>query len=347
MSLFDYFRYAPRPRAQFAVAALSAALAITCMSRAQAQTEQAEVTVAVQYGYAYLPVTVADKLGYFTEAATERGQPETRFVIKRISGAASINDALISNSVDIGGYGLYGTLTAWQKTQGKIDIKALCALVAGDNGLYVNDPSIKSLADFKPGDKIAVTAPNSQQAALLQMAAEQAFGQGKAHQMDSLMVALPHPDAISSLLNKAGIKGYIGPNPYSYLLDHDERVSKLFDFSKQLNMRMTSGVLATTGKFVKQNPQLTEAVVAAIAKADDFIRDNPQRAAELFLASEPSKLTPEQTQDMLAKVRNEWGIQPSGVMNLAAFMVRTGALKEAPTDWRQVFFDPVAKGEGN
>lgn len=347
MSVVAHFPRSPRHRLKIVVAALSAALTIGCMSSAQAQTEQTEVTVAVQYGYAYLPVTVADKLGFFTEAAAARGQPETRFVIKRISGAASINDALISNSVDIGGYGLYGTLTAWQKTRGKLDIRALCALVAGDNALYVNDPSIKSLADFKPGDKIAVTAPNGQQAVLLQMAAEQSFGEGKAHQMDSLMVALPHPDAMASLINKAGIKGYIGPNPYSYILDHDERVSKLFDFSKQLNMRMTSGVLATTGKFVKQNPQLTEAVVAAIAKADDYIRDNPQQAAELFLASEPSKLTLEQTQDMLAKVRNEWGIQPTGVMNLAQFMVRTGALKEGPTDWRQVFFEPVAKGEGN
>lgn len=335
------------PSIQPGIAALGVSLAISCMASAQAQTEQSEVTLAVQYGYAYLPVTVADKLGFFTEAATARGQPETHFVIKRISGAASINDALISHSVDIGGYGLYGTLTAWQKTKGKLDIKALCALVAGDNGLYVNDPTIKTLADFKPGDKIAVTAPNSQQAVLLQMAAEQSFGEGNAHQLDSSMVALPHPDAMASLINKAGVKGYIGPNPYSYLLDHDERVHKLFDFSTQLNMRMTSGVLATTGKFVKQNPQLTEAVVAAIAKADEFIRENPQRAAELFLSSEPSKLTSEQTQDMLAKVRDEWGVQPSGVMNLAQFMVRTGALKEGPTDWRQVFFDPVAKGEGN
>ncbi|PVZ20528.1 MULTISPECIES: ABC transporter substrate-binding protein [unclassified Pseudomonas] len=335
----------PRLKARFHALALGTLLA--CAFTPTAHAEQAKVTIAIQYGYAYLPVTVAEKQGLFRKHASALGEPDAAFEIKRISGAAAINDALISANVDIGGYGLYGTLTAWQKTRNNLDIRALCALVAGDNGFYVNDPSIKSIADFKPGDKIAVTAPNGQQAVLLQMLAEQQFGEGNAHRMDNLMVALPHPDALASLVNKAGIKGYIGPNPYSYILDHDPSVTKLFDFSKALNMRMTSGVLATTGKFVKSNPHLAKAVVDAIAEADEFIRSNPRQAAQLYLDSEPSKLTLDQTQDMLSQVTAEWGVQPQGVMHLAEFMTRTGALKEPLANWQQVFFDPVAQGEGN
>lgn len=312
-----------------------------------ALAEQDRVTLAIQYGYAYLPVTVADKLGLFRQQAQAHGQPQASFEIKRISGAPAINDALISGNVDIGGYGLSGTLIAWEKTRRSLDVRALCALVAGDNALFVNDPAIKSLADFKADDKIAVSSPSGQQALLLQMAAQRQFGPDQIHKLDHLMVSLPHPDAMSSLLNKAGIKGYIGPNPYSYQLAQDPRVSKLFDFSSELDKRMTSGVLTSTGRFVKNNPQLSAAVVAAINEANAYIRKEPRKAAELFLASEPSSLSLDQVEDMLRQVSGEWSVQPSGVMALAKFMVRSGALKKAPDNWQSIFFAPVADGEGS
>lgn len=337
-----------RPRAfpRLTFKALSLAVGLTAISAA-AHAEQARVTLAIQYGYAYLPVTVADKLGLFQQQAKAHGQAGTTFEIKRISGAPAINDALISGNVDIGGYGLSGTLIAWEKTRRSLDIRALCALVAGDNGFFVNDPAIKSLADFKDDDKIAVSSPSGQQALLLQMAAERQFGADQIHKFDKLMVSLPHPDATASLVNKAGIKGYIGPNPYSYQLTRDTRVSKLFDFSSALNLHMTSGVLTSTGRFVDKNPQLSAAVVAAIDEANAYIRQEPRKAAELFLASEPSSLSLDQVEDMLRQVSGEWSVQPSGVMALADFMVRSGALKKAPADWRAVFFAPVANGEGS
>lgn len=333
-------------RSRLPLKTLSLALGLTAVSTL-AQAEQDRVTLAIQYGYAYLPVTVADKLGLFQEQAKAHGQSDVAFEIKRISGAPAINDALISGNVDIGGYGLSGTLIAWEKTRRSLDVRALCALVAGDNGLFVNDPAIKSLADFKADDKIAVSSPSGQQALLLQMAAERQFGADQIHRLDRLMVSLPHPDATSSLLNRAGIKAYIGPNPYSYQLAQDARVTKLFDFSSTLGMRMTSGVLTSTGRFVDKNPQLSAAVVAAIEEANAYIRKEPRKAAELFLASEPSSLSLDQVEDMLRQVSGEWSVQPSGVMVLADFMVRSGALKKAPDDWRAVFFAPVSAGEGS
>ncbi|WP_426153157.1 ABC transporter substrate-binding protein [Pseudomonas sp. DC3000-4b1] len=326
--------------------ALSLTLALVALSPV-AKAEQSKVTLAIQYGYAYLPVTVADKLGLFQKQAAAHGEKDTTFEIKRISGAPAINDALISGNVDIGGYGLSGTLIAWEKTRKSLDVRALCALVAGDNGFFVNDASVKSLADLKPEDKIAVNSPSGQQALLLQMAAEREFGPGQSHRLDNLMVSLPHPDATASLVNKTGITGYIGPNPYSYQLARDSRVTKLYDFSKALDLRMTSGVLTTTGRFVKNNPQLSASVVAAIDEAQAYIRSQPRKAAELYLASESSSLSVDQIEDMLHQVESEWSVQPVGVMALATFMVRSGALKLTPPAWQDVFFAPVSNGEGS
>jgi len=179
------------------LATLSIALGLAAAS-ATVQAEQGRVVLGIQYGYAYLPVTVADKLGLFVQQAKAHGQPEASFEIKRISGAPAINDALISGNVDIGGYGLSGTLIAWEKTRRSLDVRALCALVAGDNGLFVNDPAIKSLADFKDDDKIAVSSPSGQQALLLQMVAERQFGAfgtvgGIAQHLLGLPVGQPDP----------------------------------------------------------------------------------------------------------------------------------------------------------
>ncbi|WP_019361041.1 hypothetical protein [Pseudomonas asplenii] len=68
-------------------------------------------------------------------------------------------------------------------------------------------------------------------------------------------------------------------------------------------------------------------MVAAIDEANAYIRREPRKAAELFLSSEPSSLSVEQIEDMLRQVDGEWSVKPAGVMVLADFMVRSGALK--------------------
>jgi hypothetical protein len=104
-------------------------------------------------------------------------------------------------------------LIAAEKTRGSFDIRGLAALVAGDNGLYTSKPEIKSLADFKPTDRIAVTSTTGQQGLLLRMAAEKAFGEGQSRRMDTMMIQLPHPDATAGLVTGGTISGYAAPHP--------------------------------------------------------------------------------------------------------------------------------------
>jgi hypothetical protein len=77
------------------------------------------ITIAIQYGYAYLPVVIADRMGFFARHLAVAGVPEVAMTIQKISGAPAINDALISGSVDIGAYGLPGMLIAAQRRMGR------------------------------------------------------------------------------------------------------------------------------------------------------------------------------------------------------------------------------------
>lgn len=329
------------------LAGASASIALGARFSPSRAAEKTAVTMAIQFGYAYLPVTVADKQGLFAKNAAALGVPDLVVKIQKISGAPAINDALISGSVDIGAYGLPGMLIAAEKTRASIDIRGLACLVAGDNGLYTNKPAINSLADFTPTDKIAVTSPTGQQGLLVRMAAEKTFGAGEARRLDTLMIQLPHPDAAAALMTGATISAYAAPHPFSDIVEKSPNVKRLFYFSEYLGERVTSGLLATTGGFVKANPNVAKAIVAAVDEAGRFIKANPRKAAELLLESEKSSLSIDETEQMLKGVEAEWGVQPKGVMTFGTFMARAGLLKAAPAKWQDVFFAPVAGGEGS
>ena len=62
------------------------------------------------------------------------------------------------------------------------------------NDLITSRPGIRSLADFKPGDKIALPAVGvSVRSRILQMAAEQFFDEGQFARLDANTVSLPTP----------------------------------------------------------------------------------------------------------------------------------------------------------
>ena len=323
----------------------AATLALPALGR-RAFADAPAVRIAIQFGYAYLPVILAEKRGLFARHVAAAGLPASAFTVQRISGAPAINDALISGNVEIGAYGLPGMLIAWEKTRGRIGVSGLAALVAGDNALFVSRPGIKGLEDFKPDDRISVTAPNSQQATVLRIAAEKQFGADGARRFDTMMVGLAHPDGITALLNN-NVAGYIGPEPYMTALAADSRVRKLFDFSTVLGTRMTSGLLATTERFTKANPGMAAAIVAALDDANGQIRDDPASAARLFLESEKSLLDEAQMTALLRRVANEFGTQPVGADALGAFMHRTGQLKTLPGSWRDTFVPPVSERPGS
>jgi NitT/TauT family transport system substrate-binding protein len=326
-----------------ALAAIAALSIFTISPKVSSAAQEKPISIAIQYGYAYLPVVVADQKGFFSKQFAAKGI-NTSVEIKKISGAPAINDALISGTIDIGAYGLPGMLIAAEKTKTSIKIRGLAALVAGDNGFYTNKSEIKDLKDLGANDRIAVTSTTGQQGLLVRMAAKKAFGDAK--HFDTMMVQLPHPDATSGLLAGGTISSYVAPHPYSDVLEANSRIHKLFNFSDYLGQQVTSGLLATTGKFIEERKDASLAIVAAIEEADSFIRENPQEAADIFLGSEKSSLNADQIQKMLESVKDEWGVHPKGVMIFADFMTETGLLKSKLAQWQDVFFDPVATGQG-
>src|SRR5437879_830561 len=80
------------------------------------------------------------------------------------------------------------------------------------------NPNVKTISDFRDGDRIALPAVKvSAQAVLLQMAAEQAFGAGQQNRLDPLTVTMSHPDAMQALLSgQSEVNAHFGSPPFQY-----------------------------------------------------------------------------------------------------------------------------------
>ena len=68
-----------------------------------------------------------------------------------------------------------------------------------------------------------------------------------------------------------------------------------------------------------------------------LIRDDPRRAARIFLTHEPSKaLKAADVEAVLRQNKDEFGSAVAGIGAFTQFMARHGALKTPPQSWKDV-----------
>lgn len=323
--------------------------ALSCLSLAAglspARSETAKVRIGLQYGLVYLPIMIAHSEGYFAKNAQSLGVPDLDVSLNRFSGSTAINEALLSNSVDMGAFGLPGLLIAWEKTRGRQHVKALAGLSAITYYVYANKPNLKSLADFTDQDKIAVPAFNSPQAILLRVAAEKFMG--SAAKANALMVSMPHPEATTALLSGAAISGYFSTPPFSQMLARDARVHSVLTSTAILGQEASAAALGTTQGFADDNPKVTRAILAGMEDAVKLIKDNPKRAAEIYIASEPVKLSVEEVQAMMTDGSITYDVVPHGIMAYARFMQQQGMMKVVPAQAQDVVFPLLGDRTGD
>jgi len=313
---------------------------------AHAETDQ--LRIGLQYGFIYLPIEIARSEGFIEKRAQALGAGKLKVTLQRFSGTPAMNDALLSNNIDFGALGLPGLLIVWEKTRGRLAIKGLAGMPLNAFFLYSNRPAIKSLADFTEQDRIAVPAPNSGQGILLEMAAEKLFGPGQYGRADKLMISLPHPDATTALLAGGTIAGYFSVPPYSQMLARDSRVH-LVTTSKEIfgGFEASGAGLAGSQRFVDANPVVSRALLLGLDDAMRLWKEDPRRAAEIYLAAESAKLSLDEVVEILRDGSTVPQVAPQGVMALAGFMAKTGMLKTPPQSWKDVFFPLIHDRDGN
>ncbi len=325
-----------------------AALAGAVLAPHQAQAEANVVRVAKQFGLAYTQYMVMEDQKLIEKHAKAAGLDiTTEWATFRSSDV--MNDALISGTIDFVSLGIPGLVTIWSKTKGTMDVKAATGLNVSPLMLMVRDPEIRSIKDFKDNHRIALPAVKvSMQAVLLQMAAAKEFGEAKFNALDHLTVSMAHPDATAAMLGgMSEIVANFSSSPFQYRQMKKLGIRRLLTSTDLFDEPLSFNVIATTSKFRTQNPKLYAAFLAALKEATDFINEDKRRAAQVYLKMSGDKTPIEDILEILADPAIIYNTKVGGIGPFVGFMAKTGALRNPPADWREMFFPEALTGSGS
>ncbi|KQT47332.1 hypothetical protein ASG43_09360 [Aureimonas sp. Leaf454] len=325
---------------------LCAALFSSALSAGSAGAAQT-IRIVQQFGTIYLPLHVIRDQDLIQKHATALGLGEVEVEWARLSGGSAINDALLSGHVDVAAAGIGPFLTLWDRTGGAV--KIIGGLAHQQNHLVTSRQDIRTLADFKPGDKIALPAVGvSVQSRILQMAAEKAFGEGQHGRLDANTVSLPHPDATAALLSgSTEIAAHLSNSPFQERALEDPKVHKILSSYDVLGGPVTPTYVYATTAFHDENPKLAQAFFEAFKEASAWIEANKPEAAKTYVRVENSNLDPAFVQSLLESPDSLYTLVPARSYDFAAFLNRIGAIKTRPASWKDYTFESLHGEDGS
>jgi NitT/TauT family transport system substrate-binding protein len=294
------------------------------------------VRIGVGYGLAFLPTYVCEDLK-LVEKQAKGAHLELKADYQRFLRAGPLQEALAAGAIDMAPFGTAPLLTAWEKAK---DTPRQILVVSGITTLppvlLSNRPNVHSLADFVAADRIAIPAASAPQRYLLQMQSEKVFGQYD--KLNDQIVVLPHPEAVADLMAGTGpVTGYFSSAPFTEIALGDGRIHKVLSAADIVDGKASFLVLGATKAYIAAHPKVSEAVAKAMDEAAGIIRGDPRRAAEIYLAHEPSKtLDVAALAAIILDIKDEFGSAVRGVAAFAEFMGRHGELKTPPQSWKEI-----------
>ncbi len=293
------------------LASAAAAASFAASDAAWAQTP-GKLVIATQPGLGYAPMVVVKQKRWLEEAV-----PGLEVEWKVISSSVAIREAMLAGEVQIGCGSVAPFLIGRDRG---FRTRLIAALNTVDLWLLTNDPRVESVRDFRPGDKVAVVAPDTNQAFVLRRAAQQAFGDAKA--LDLAMLSMPHPDALQSVLTNQ-VAGYVGAPPFQEAAAA-RGVRRLLS-SSDLFGPLTFNVCFAREQLERQNAPALRALQAVVQRAIGLLTEQPAEAAALLArdAGQPEAELARQ----LAQPETRFTTEPAGVQALGAFMHETGFLR--------------------
>lgn len=295
------------------------------------------IRIAEQFGIGYLPLQVMRDQALIEKHGNEAGL-EITVEWARFSGGQAMNEALLSDSVDVGSGGVGPLLLIWDRTRG--DVKGIAAINNMPLFLNSNDPDLQSLSDFTDDHKIAVPAAGvSIQSRVLQMAAQQELGAWDA--LETNQVSLPHPDATAQMISQVpGISAHLTSPPFQYQQLQHDHIHNVLSSYDVLGRHTFNSVWSRTS-FRENNPQTYGAFLAALEEAMDYIQGDPEGAAETYIRVTGSGLEQDFILSMIQDEDIDYTTTPNNTMKFAEFMHEIGVLSSLPESWQDYYFEDI------
>ena len=316
----------------------------------QASAQTPEIRLAEQFSIGYLQLNVMKHQQLIEKHAKALGISNAKVSWFKFNGPTAVNEALISGNIDIGSGGVPGLLTLWARTKGTPqEVRGIAALSSQPFLLNTSNQAIKSIADFKDSDRIAVPAVKSSvQAFALQMAAAKAYGAKEFEKLDHLTVAMTPPDATIALLKGgAQITAAFSVPPFQYMQLEDPKIHTVLNSFDVMGGSHTFTAIWAPAKFRDGNPVLYKAFIAALKEATEIVNKDKRAAAALWIEDSKSKLPLDTAAKIVSGAQVHWTMTPENTMKFADFMASVGRLKTKPATWKDYFFPEIYDVNGS
>lgn len=297
---------------------------------------QEQVKIGLGYGFAFLPLYLCEDLK-LVEKQAKAAHFEVAAKFQHFSDSRELHEALAAGQVDIAPFGVAPLLAAaLQAKEAGRQIVAVSGITSLPLMLLSNRADERSIADLKPNDRIALPTLTSPQMYLLQMESEKTFG--KFDHLRDQIVMLSHPQAIAALTDNTGqATAYFSSPPFTQIALRAGNVHAMLSSSDVMNGKSSFLILGAHRAYVRAQPQVAELVAKAIDEAARLIREDPERAAQVYLTHEPSAaLNGAAMEAITREVKDEFGGPIYGVQATADFMGRIGELKGSLRSWKDI-----------
>lgn len=315
----------------------------TAMAEANA-AEVNNVAIATTIGLAQFPGRLAKDLNLIEKRAATLGIPDLKVSLQEVTSGIVVSDLLLSGHAGVGIGGAVPMFNLWNKTNGRV--KGMMAISEGDMFLMTCDPHIKSIRDYTDNDRIAMTdLRTTTYAMMLQMKAAKEFGWDERNRFDRISVAMSDPDGMGAILScKTDVKSQMTILPQSTAELASGKARVIFSSDEVLGHPYTFDAAFTTVEFKRDSPKVYEAVTGGLADAIKFIKENPEKAADMYMKDEPYfgpremliKLIKSETADHFSYTDT-----PNSTEAFTDFMYKSGTFKNQPKSWKDVWFENV------
>ncbi len=297
-----------------------------------------QVKIGIGFGLAFLPTYICEDM-----KLVEKYGKEQHLAIKasyeRLLSAAAVQDAIGSRTIGMGPFGTAPLLTAWQKGKETKDTRRQIFAVSGMTTvplvLLSGERRVRSIADLRPTDRIALPTLTAPQMYLLEMQSEKVLG--PYDRLRDQVVALSHTDAIAALFSGDGPTAYFASPPFTQIALKDSKIHRILSSEDVIGGKSSFLMIGAAKSYIEAHPKIPEIIDKAMDEAARLIHDDPRRAAQIYLEHEPSKaLDAADIEVVLRANKDEFGSPVEGIQAFADFMGRHGELKAPPQSWKEI-----------
>ncbi|MEO8079807.1 MAG: ABC transporter substrate-binding protein [Caldimonas sp.] len=310
---------------------------------AAAHAEVDEVKLASQYGIGYMQLTIMQQEKLVEKHLAQAGLGNTKVTWAKLGSGAAANDALLAGGLQFAAGGTGPAFILWDRTRNNVDVRGVAALSSMPNLLITRNPDIKTLKDFSEKDRIAMAgAGSSVQTTYLQIATAKVFGIENYKKLAPLMVSLPHPEGLRSLLSGQGeIDAQFTSPPFQYYALENPAIHTVLNSYDIMGGPNTFLMVWATNKFREANPKTYKAVLDSLKEATELINADKKHAAEVYVKAGGGKESVDKIYKMMSDPQITYTLAPERVLPFATFMYDVGTLKNKPASWKDLFFPDI------